>query len=92
MSINRPHITSNTIAIQQEITHGNAFSSSLRRRNCREIVRVELPICSFRQREHASSPEFDGLKVARLRDDMAEFARRNNFIPLLSQGEIRILN
>ena len=38
------------------------------------------------------SPEFDVLKVARLTDDIADFARRNNFIPLLSQGEIRILN
>jgi hypothetical protein len=39
-----------------------------------------------------SSPEYDDQKAARLTRDMIEFAKRNNFIPLLTQGEIRYLN
>ena len=39
-----------------------------------------------------SSPEYDGRKAAQLTSDMAEFAKRNNFVPLLAQGEIYSLN
>ena len=39
-----------------------------------------------------SSIDYDGLKVERLTSDMTHFASRNNFVALLSQGEVRVLH